>query len=143
MAARNYPALKTDGKGFTRTDSNNYDIDAVTCHVSGTTFTKRQNWLSWLKKLIRLDKSRVKVTLVRERDNSYDANAIKVLARDLKTGKVANVGYIPRELAAHLAPYMDNTHKWVNIANWDIIGRNTRGCNLGMTLNLNWKTCWA
>lgn len=43
----------------------------------------------------------IKVTLVREPENAYDANAIKVLA----DGK--QIGYIGKEFAAIIAPQMD------------------------------------
>ena len=41
-------------------------------------------------------------TLVREPENPYDPNAIKVTAAG-----VAFLGYLPREIAAELAPLMD------------------------------------
>jgi hypothetical protein len=41
-------------------------------------------------------------TLVREPDNPHDPNAIKVMI-----ARVVFLGYVPREIAAELAPLMD------------------------------------
>ena len=45
--------------------------------------------------------------LVREPTNEHDPNAIGVFNRDVL------IGYIPRELAAKLAPRMDNKEKFM------------------------------
>ncbi len=46
------------------------------------------------------------LTLVREADNPHDANAIAV------HGGGAHVGFVPRELAAALAPELDAGRTW-------------------------------
>ena len=45
-----------------------------------------------------------RVDLIREPDNYYDSNAIKVMWRNGQH----QLGYIPRQLAEHLAPIMDS-----------------------------------
>ena len=46
------------------------------------------------------------MTLEREADNTYDTNAVKVLV-NVGDGDKYNMGYIPRDLAAILAPVLD------------------------------------
>jgi hypothetical protein len=47
------------------------------------------------------------LTLRRDRDNEHDPNAIAVL-----TGDGEQVGWVPRELAAELAPELDSGRPW-------------------------------
>ena len=49
----------------------------------------------------------VNCVLIRERDNEYDPNAIKVFATDPLTNQAMMVGYINRSDAARLAPGID------------------------------------
>lgn len=71
-------------------------------NVTGTTFNGRQGVLWNLRKH---DKDAY-ITLRRERKNEKDPNAIAVIAhtKDTKPGKI---GYVPANIAAWLAKYMD------------------------------------
>lgn len=53
----------------------------------------------------------VVVTLRREPTNEHDENAIEVLVPGLGRGK-SMIGYIPRDLAARLAPSIDRGDEW-------------------------------
>lgn len=68
----------------------------------GVTFGNRQ---VALQHLMRYPRTRIELTLVRER-NPHDPNAIAVIARVHGKGSAA-IGYLPREWAAVFAPLMD------------------------------------
>lgn len=76
-----------------------YDIS-----VAGVTFEGRQELLAELHKAQEAGAG-IATFLVREPDNKYDANAIQVLAEGNDGPK--HVGYVPRHLAAKLAPLLD------------------------------------
>lgn len=78
--------------------------DVYNIAVAGVTFEGRQEALAELHKAQQAGAS-ITTYLVREPDNKYDANAIKVL---LECGDgPKHVGYVPRHLAAELAPLLD------------------------------------
>lgn len=88
--------------------------------VAGTTFEKRQNTLMGMRKLI--DKGeKVSIVLVREPGNEKDPNAVKVLTRWKKGDQTrrAQIGYLPKETAAIVAPLMDNK-TFVRVHSFDI-----------------------
>ncbi|HEY5901539.1 MAG TPA: HIRAN domain-containing protein, partial [Anaerolineales bacterium] len=67
--------------------------------VAGVTFEGRQEHLRRLR-------GHEPVRIVPEPENSYDPNALAVhIALDDQT--VVHVGYVPRELAAEIAPLLD------------------------------------
>ena len=63
--------------------------------------------INWIRKYVKYG---AKFKLVREPDNEFDKNAIKV-KHALKSGKMMTVGYVPndakRRLADEFAPLMD------------------------------------
>ena len=71
--------------------------------VAGVTFNNRQ---AALKKLDRHEASSVNVSLEREASNPFDNNAVKVNV-SVKDGKPYHLGYIPKDLAALIAPVLD------------------------------------
>src|SRR5699024_489900 len=73
-------------------------------NISGTTFGHRQGYLCDLEK-----HPERRVFLWREPRNKTDANAIKVVADAMRNGKRTkyDLGYVPREVAAEIAPIMD------------------------------------
>jgi len=84
-------------------------IEEKTCYVKGVSFsnddgTSRQ---LLLQRLSKVTKGIFWITLTREKDNSYDPNAIKVEAIKEGGGK-ATLGYIPRALAEIVAPLIDS-----------------------------------
>ena len=71
--------------------------------VAGVTFGNRQ---TALKKLDRLEASSVNISLEREAGNTFDKNAVKVNI-SVGNGKDYHLGYIPKDLAALIAPLLD------------------------------------
>lgn len=67
--------------------------------VAGVTYEGRQDH-------IRQMKGNEPVRIVPEPENPHDPNALAVHVA-LKIGKVVHVGYIPRDLAAKVAPYLE------------------------------------
>lgn len=71
-------------------------------HVAGTTFRGRQGYICYLNR----NRANAYCSLRREANNAADANAIAVIGH-VRGGKHVMLGYVPRELAAQLAPVMD------------------------------------
>jgi len=71
--------------------------------VSGVTFGTRQKAL---KKLEKYDTGVVNVALERDEANTYDVNAIKVMVH-VGSGDMYHLGFLPKDLAATLAPLLD------------------------------------
>ena len=67
-------------------------------------------------------------TLVREPDNPYDPNAIKVMLGD------NGLGYIPRGVASSISPLMDNGQKLV--AEFIQINESPNYDTIGMTVKI-------
>lgn len=100
---------------------------SVNFHAAGVTFNRRQNFLCGLQSA-----AKARLSLVREPGNPHDANAIKILAN---TGKRFMVGYVPREVAAVLAPVMD-AKGFVRIADWGVVGG--RGLSRGLAIEAHY-----
>lgn len=101
--------------------------------IAGVTFEHRQGYLNYIKQSNRKD---IKVYLRREPKNKFDPNAIRVCARNIKTKKYADCGYIPAELAKTLAPLMDNGI-FINATNYQVTGLSQT--TLGMTVTLSYR----
>jgi len=71
--------------------------------VSGVTFGNRQKAL---KHLCRYTRERINVALIREYDNKFDNNAVKVIV-NVDKGKNYQIGYLPRELAEEISILID------------------------------------
>jgi hypothetical protein len=71
--------------------------------ISGVTYGTRQRAL---RKLSRYNPGIVNAMLGRDAENKYDANAVKVLV-SVGDGAKYDLGFIPRELAALIAPLLD------------------------------------
>ena len=71
--------------------------------IAGVTFGNRQ---AALRKLEQYEATAVNVTLEREAGNEYDPNAVKVNV-SVGSGAAYHLGYIPKDLAAILAPLLD------------------------------------
>jgi len=75
----------------------------VETKVAGVTFGNRQKAIEHLSQY---SAEQISITLVRERDNAHDSNAVAVYA--VVTGKGSYcIGYLPKALAAFVAPLMD------------------------------------
>ena len=71
--------------------------------VSGVTFG---TWQRALRKLEGYSPDTVNVNLEREAANQYDANAVKVMV-SVGSGDRYHLGYVPKDMAALLAPVLD------------------------------------
>ena len=71
--------------------------------ISGVTFGRRQEAL---KRFDRHEAASVNVSLEREAGNPHDTNAVKVNV-SVAGGKPFHLGYIPKDLAALIAPLLD------------------------------------
>ena len=84
-------------------------VNEEICYVKGVSFsnedgTQRQRLIQGLT---RASKGSYWIILTREKDNSFDENAVRVEA--VKEGGVkATIGYLPRELAIKASPLMDS-----------------------------------
>lgn len=84
--------------------NNNMKIQNVDLKVVGVTFTNEgtgEKRSEIIRELMNVDKKDINIQLVREPENKYDINAIKVLANEKQ------IGYIGKEYAQILAPKMD------------------------------------
>lgn len=118
---------------------------AVRTSVAGTSFANRQKYLAGLASLERANKKNTaRITLSREYNNKFDANAIRVYVH-FASGAHVQVGYLPRELAAILAPIMDNKRpvergrNWIAIIDWQTTGRMGKNMCKGLTLSIRWE----
>lgn len=82
-------------------DTGPMDEDVFRCKVAGVTFENRDgvNRQEALSEVAR--QGAISIQVERESGNAHDSNAVLVLANGL------DVGYVPREIAADLAPYLD------------------------------------
>ncbi len=75
----------------------------VITKAAGVTYGKRQKAL---EHLARYAPEQISIRLERERDNEFDRNAVAVIATVQGKGSYC-MGYLPRALAAFVAPLMD------------------------------------
>ncbi len=78
-------------------------LHAIRTKAVGVTYGNRQTLLDHLTRYAPED---ITVTLQREKDNTNDRNAVRIVAAVRNKG-AAVIGYINRELAAAIAPLMD------------------------------------
>lgn len=76
-----------------------------------------------------------KFVLEREPTNEYDENAIRVLLSVRKGAHLLDLGYVPRQRAAEIAPLMDAGGEFEATFRTKIISRKTGGL-IGLYLNL-------
>ncbi len=100
--------------------------------VRGTSYSNHQQVL---KKLLSLATTDVLLTFIREPDNVYDSNAIRINAfsNQLYCG---SIGYLSKVLAAKIAPLIDEGH--IAIVKYDGVTGADRagylGCNFRFTI---------
>lgn len=97
-------------------------------NATGVTFGRRQGYLVNLSK-----HPDARVFLRREKSNSHDANAIRIVA-DCGNKKF-DVGYVPKSVAATLAPVMDRGI-FVIIDGFQVVGG--QGLTYGIKLQTHW-----
>jgi hypothetical protein len=76
-------------------------------NVQGITFKRPPSKLTGLDLIKKYSGHAAKYKLKREPDNDYDKNAIQV-KQVFKNGGSIHIGYVPKELAAELAPLLDD-----------------------------------
>lgn len=100
----------------------------MTFNVAGVTFENRQAYL------INANRFGIsQVTLFRDKANKHDPNAIKVLA--VINGKKLQVGFVPKDLAAELAPIMDR-RIYVKVTGWQLRGGS--GLSYGLSISVQY-----
>lgn len=104
------------------------DIDAK---VKGVTIGRRQTALDHLRRYAAAD---ISITLERDSDNTADNNAVAVIATVKGKGSY-QVGYLPRYLAAIVAPLMD-AHKAVTAAFQAVKGGEPSKPNFGLAIGI-------
>lgn len=78
-------------------------MQSVSTKVSGVTYGKRQQAIEHLSHYRPED---IRISLYRDRTNTYDSNAVAVIATVRNKGAYT-MGYLPKALAAFIAPLMD------------------------------------
>ena len=106
--------------------------ETVETRVSGVTFGKRQQALANLTKY---DTDRISVNLERETANEYDRNAIAVVVSVQGKGSYT-VGYLPRMLAATVAPLID-AGKAVRASFNAVVGKYHNYHNYGLAVSVS------
>ncbi len=102
--------------------------------VAGVTFANRQNLLAGLQRT----KKPIGFSLWREKTNKADPNAIKIMAyigTPEEGQKSFPIGYVPKDVAAELAPVMD-AKTWVSIVGYRFTGGHGLTRGLCLTLRL-------
>lgn len=89
-------------------------VDVETCYVKGVSFSNedglQRQWL--IQRLAKVSNRSYWIILTREKENNFDPNAIRVEA--IKEGGVkATIGYLPRELAKKVSPFMDSGKEFI------------------------------
>ena len=87
-------------------------IQHVDLKVVGVTFTNEgtgEKRSDIVRELAQKNVSDIKIQLVREPENQYDANAVKVIADDRQ------IGYIGKEYATIIAPLMDEYEEFSTV----------------------------
>lgn len=104
------------------------DIDTK---VKGVTVGRRQTALDHLRRYAAAD---IAITLERESGNAADSNAVAVIATVKGKGSY-QVGYLPRYIAAVVAPLMD-AHKAVTAAFQEVRGGERTKPNFGLAIGI-------
>jgi len=104
----------------------------ISTKAAGVTFGKRQGLLQRLS-LYRSED--ITISLQREHSNTYDRNAVQIIAAVRGKGS-AVMGYINRTLAEAIAPLMD-AGKAVKAALDGITGGHEYGLNYGLNVTIS------
>jgi hypothetical protein len=100
--------------------------------VAGVTAGRRQEAL---EHLTHYEADRINISLARETTNEYDTNAVKVIVSVAEKGSYA-MGYIPRPLAAALAPLID-AGKTVRAVFKEVRGKYQSWHNYGLAVSVS------
>lgn len=84
--------------------TNGLDVDFTT-KVVGTTFTEGQKLLKYLK--VKAKKEDIILSVIHEKDNQYDPNALRVDVSVTWSDKVYHLGYLSKDIAKLKCGYED------------------------------------
>jgi single-stranded-DNA-specific exonuclease len=98
----------------------NLKARSIETKVVGVTYEGRQAVVSILTE-------REQVFLIREPENAFDSNAVKVVRWDRQ-----QFGYLNRELAKILAPRMDKSGRFIKATVIRLFGGNSSNSNIGV-----------
>ena len=89
----------------------------VSFEIAGAGFEGRQKTFTGIA--VDTPRGDLEVFLERDPKNAYDANAIKVMVKNNKTGSGGQAGWVPAVFAKALAPVMDKRN--VVVAKWKLV----------------------
>ena len=89
----------------------------VSFEIAGAGFEGRQKTFTGIA--VDTPRDDLEVFLERDPKNAYDANAIKVMVKNNKTGLGGQAGWVPAVFAKALAPVMDKRN--VVVAKWRLV----------------------
>lgn len=75
-------------------------MQKIRCRLVGTSFSDRPTQLKWLR-----ENPKAPCYMSREPDNEHDPNAVRIMM--VRPDGVACLGYVPRDIAAQIAPIID------------------------------------
>lgn len=104
-------------------------LRTIRTKAAGVTYGIRQGLLARLRRYSAAD---VNISLVHERTNANDSNAVMVIAGVRGKG-AAQIGYLPRKLAAAVAPLLDKG-KAVKAHFEAVTGGHEYGLNYGINI---------
>lgn len=90
----------------------------VSFEIAGAGFEGRQK--TFIDLVVDGSRDDLEVFLERDPKNEYDANAIKVMVKNNKTGVSGQAGWVPAVFAKALAPVMDGRRRPV-VAKWKLV----------------------
>ena len=90
----------------------------VSFEIAGAGFEGRQK--TFIDLVVDGSRDDLEVFLERDPKNEYDANAIKVMVKNNKTGVSGQAGWVPAVFAKALAPVMDG-HRRPVVAKWKLV----------------------
>ena len=89
----------------------------VSFEIAGAGFEGRQKTFTGIA--VDTPRDDLEVFLERDPKNEYDANAIKVMVRNARTGSGGQAGWVPAVFAKALAPVMDKRN--VVVTKWRLV----------------------
>lgn len=99
-------------------------------NVVGTTFRNVGNVLMYLRH--RVSDRDIILYAVREKDNAFDRNAIKIIVTVKGSNKKYHIGYFSKDIAKVLAPMLDTGRYDISFENIHTVGGDIGRENVGI-----------
>ena len=127
-------ANKLVGKGYNRSKAMLkawalVKAENLSVRIAGVTFNRRQETLA------AIDGKPAFIKLRHEKENTYDANAVSVWVFAEGTRGYYRIGYLPKLVAAVIAPLLDKGED-LKPAKMTVTGSRTNGYTLGARVSL-------